>query len=65
MAHNSTMPLKKCLILKTLGPQHKLKISDIYSILRWKNCGENNGYHTLTQIISQISMFDKNCVGHF
>lgn len=30
-----------------------------------KSCGENNSYHTLTQIISQIPiMFDENCVGH-
>lgn len=33
--------------------------------IKVKICGENNGYHTLTQIISQISTFDKNCVGHF
>lgn len=45
------------------SPTLAKKIRYIFNI----NCGENNGYHTLTQIpvISQISMFDKNCVGHF
>lgn len=43
------------------SPTLAKKIRYIFNI----NCGENNGYHTLIQIISQISMFDKNCVGHF